>query len=130
MGAAIICELSASLWEIDAGSTAVEIASFAIGERAGIVAGSPLLAGAISGLDKTGAGLECFAETEDGSTAIRKSGSKAAARGSISAPVMAAACKQCRSDAERRRLEEVFIISSRYEWMFWEMAWKEEAWPV
>ncbi len=34
------------------------------------------------------------------------------------------------SDAERRRLEEVFIISSRYEWMFWEMAWKEEAWPV
>lgn len=31
---------------------------------------------------------------------------------------------------ERRRMEEAFIISSRYEWMFWEMAWREEAWPV
>jgi thiaminase/transcriptional activator TenA len=24
----------------------------------------------------------------------------------------------------------VFVISSRYEWMFWEMAWNEETWPV
>ncbi len=32
--------------------------------------------------------------------------------------------------AERRRMEEAFVISSRYEWMFWEMAWKEEEWPV
>lgn len=31
---------------------------------------------------------------------------------------------------ERRRMEEAFVISSRYEWMFWEMAWKEEKWPV
>jgi len=31
---------------------------------------------------------------------------------------------------EKRRMEESFIISSRYEWMFWEMAWKEEEWPV
>ena len=31
---------------------------------------------------------------------------------------------------ERRRMEESFVISSRYEWMFWEMAWKEEKWPV
>jgi thiaminase/transcriptional activator TenA len=31
---------------------------------------------------------------------------------------------------ERRRMEESFLISSRYEWMFWEMAWNEEAWPV
>lgn len=31
---------------------------------------------------------------------------------------------------ERRRMEESFIISSRYEWMFWEMAWNEEQWPV
>jgi thiaminase/transcriptional activator TenA len=31
---------------------------------------------------------------------------------------------------ERRRMEEAFIISSRYEWMFWEMAWNEEQWPV
>lgn len=31
---------------------------------------------------------------------------------------------------EKRRMEEAFVISSRYEWMFWEMAWKEEKWPV
>jgi thiaminase/transcriptional activator TenA len=31
---------------------------------------------------------------------------------------------------EKRRMEESFIISSRYEWMFWEMAWNEEQWPV
>ena len=31
---------------------------------------------------------------------------------------------------EKRRMEEAFIISSRYEWMFWEMAWNEEEWPV
>jgi thiaminase (transcriptional activator TenA) len=32
--------------------------------------------------------------------------------------------------AEKRRMEEAFLTSSRYEWMFWEMAWKEEEWPV
>jgi len=31
---------------------------------------------------------------------------------------------------EKQRMEESFIISSRYEWMFWEMAWNEEEWPV
>jgi thiaminase (transcriptional activator TenA) len=31
---------------------------------------------------------------------------------------------------ELRRMEESFIISSRYEWMFWEMAWNEEQWPI
>lgn len=30
----------------------------------------------------------------------------------------------------RRRMEASFILSSRYEWMFWEMAWNEERWPV
>lgn len=30
----------------------------------------------------------------------------------------------------RCRMEASFILSSRYEWMFWEMAWKEERWPV
>lgn len=34
------------------------------------------------------------------------------------------------SKAERQRMEEAFVISSRYEWMFWEMAWNEEEWPV
>ena len=31
---------------------------------------------------------------------------------------------------EKKRMEDAFIISSRYEWMFWEMAWNEEKWPV
>ncbi len=31
---------------------------------------------------------------------------------------------------EKQRMEEAFVISSRYEWMFWEMAWNEEKWPV
>jgi thiaminase/transcriptional activator TenA len=33
-------------------------------------------------------------------------------------------------ESERARLEEIFLTSSRYEWMFWEMAWREERWPV
>jgi len=31
---------------------------------------------------------------------------------------------------ERARMEQAFVISSRYEWMFWDMAWREERWPV
>ena len=34
------------------------------------------------------------------------------------------------SRTERERMEEAFIISSRYEWMFWDMAFTEEEWPV
>jgi len=34
------------------------------------------------------------------------------------------------SRAEKERMEEAFIISSRYEWMFWDMAFAEEEWPV
>ena len=34
------------------------------------------------------------------------------------------------SKAERQRMEEAFVISSRSEWMFWEMSWNEEEWPV
>jgi len=37
--------------------------------------------------------------------------------------------KDAEPDA-KRRMEESFVISSRYEWMFWEMAWNEEEWPV
>lgn len=32
--------------------------------------------------------------------------------------------------AEKDRMIESFLISSRYEWMFWDMAWREEQWPV
>lgn len=32
--------------------------------------------------------------------------------------------------AEKDRMAEAFLTSSRYEWMFWDMAWREEQWPV
>ncbi len=32
--------------------------------------------------------------------------------------------------AHRLRLQEVFDTSSRWEYLFWEMAWKMETWPV
>ena len=39
-------------------------------------------------------------------------------------------CANSASSKEKSRMEDAFIISSRYEWMFWEMAWQEETWPV
>ncbi len=30
--------------------------------------------------------------------------------------------------ARRRRLTELFVLSSRYEWRFWEMCWRGESW--
>lgn len=32
--------------------------------------------------------------------------------------------------AERRRVLDHFITTSRYEWMFWDAGWRQEAWPV
>jgi thiaminase/transcriptional activator TenA len=32
------------------------------------------------------------------------------------------------SEDKRQRLVELFVISSRYEWQFWEMCWKGESW--
>jgi thiaminase/transcriptional activator TenA len=32
--------------------------------------------------------------------------------------------------ADRAHVQDVFLISSRYEILFWEMAWREEDWPV
>lgn len=32
------------------------------------------------------------------------------------------------TDTKRARLVELFVISSRYEWKFWEMCWHGEAW--
>ncbi len=32
------------------------------------------------------------------------------------------------SSAKRSRLRELFLISSRYEWQFWEMCWQGERW--
>ena len=33
-----------------------------------------------------------------------------------------------RTEAGRERLVEIFVLSSRYEWQFWEMCWKGEDW--
>ena len=33
-------------------------------------------------------------------------------------------------EAARRRMEDAFLTSSRYEYLFWEMAWRMETWPV
>ena len=34
------------------------------------------------------------------------------------------------STAERARMLDAFLTCSRYEWMFWDAAWRMEAWPV
>ena len=39
-------------------------------------------------------------------------------------------CAKTAGKAEKARMEEAFLVSSRYEWMFWDMAWREERWPV
>ncbi len=33
-------------------------------------------------------------------------------------------------ETQRRRIEAAFLTSSRYEYLFWEMAWRRETWPV
>jgi thiaminase/transcriptional activator TenA len=30
---------------------------------------------------------------------------------------------------DEARMQEIFLISTRYEWMFWDMAWHMEEWP-
>lgn len=51
--------------------------------------------------------------------------------------VLAQWCRDLLDDLARelpqshlRRVEEAFLTSSRYEWLFWEMVWKMEEWPV
>lgn len=34
------------------------------------------------------------------------------------------------SAAERARMQAHFVLTSRYEWMFWDMGWRQEVWPV
>jgi thiaminase/transcriptional activator TenA len=33
-------------------------------------------------------------------------------------------------ERERRRLREHFVQTSRYEWMFWDMGYRRETWPI
>ena len=39
-------------------------------------------------------------------------------------------CAKTAGIAEKARMTEAFLISSKYEWMFWDMAWQEEQWPI
>lgn len=32
--------------------------------------------------------------------------------------------------AERERFREIWLLGCRYEWQFWDAAWREERWPV
>lgn len=34
------------------------------------------------------------------------------------------------SPSQKIRVEEAFVTTSRYEWMFWDAAWRMEGWPV
>ncbi|MFO1036015.1 MAG: TenA family protein [Geminicoccaceae bacterium] len=34
------------------------------------------------------------------------------------------------SDADRHLMREAYLTAVRYEWMFWDSAWRREAWPV
>jgi thiaminase/transcriptional activator TenA len=34
------------------------------------------------------------------------------------------------SEAERRAMTGHFVMTSRYEWMFWEMGYRQERWPI
>lgn len=37
---------------------------------------------------------------------------------------------QSASDLEKERAIQSFLISVRYEWMFWDQAWNFQKWPV
>lgn len=34
------------------------------------------------------------------------------------------------SEEKKQRLTDLFVLSSRYEWQFWEMCWRGESWPL
>ncbi len=34
------------------------------------------------------------------------------------------------SPSQKSRVGEAFVVTSRYEWMFWDAAWRLEGWPV
>ena len=34
------------------------------------------------------------------------------------------------TDAQRRAMRERFVVASRYEWMFWDAAYRLQRWPV
>lgn len=52
--------------------------------------------------------------------------------GSLVEAVLDLADRVCEdlNPSQKARVGEAFMISSRYEWMFWDAAWRLEEWPV
>ena len=34
------------------------------------------------------------------------------------------------AESRKAAMQRHFTVTSRYEWMFWDMAWRKEAWPL
>ncbi|GBD11853.1 Aminopyrimidine aminohydrolase [bacterium HR23] len=43
---------------------------------------------------------------------------------------VADALAEALTDAQREAMRQHFITTSRLEWMFWDMGWRKEGWPV
>ncbi len=39
-------------------------------------------------------------------------------------------CAEGADDATVERMHEAYSTAARYEWMFWDAAWRRESWPV
>jgi len=52
--------------------------------------------------------------------------------GSLVESVLDLTDKACEglNSSQKARVTEAFVTTSRYEWMFWDAAWKLEGWPV
>ncbi len=37
---------------------------------------------------------------------------------------------ESKSEEELNRIEQIFLNTSRYEYMFWDMAYHQQSWPV
>ena len=57
-------------------------------------------------------------------------GGEAYARAVQAARGMADHLAEAASSAARARMTEAFVLASKMEWMFWDAAWRLEAWPV
>ena len=92
-----------------------------------------------------GALLPCMWGFSDVGLALKRGGQSADSRyqawiDMYASPEFAALAKWCRElldrvgaglpPSELRAVEDAFVTSCRYEYLFWEMAWKLETWPV
>jgi len=45
-------------------------------------------------------------------------------------PAMTDSVAETLTDAQRAAMQAHFVMTSRYEWMFWDMGYRQEAWAV